>query len=100
MNSPFVTSVSLDSYPDSLKDGQFVAVCPHLSNSDFGLWGNGGSAVDENGLKAVFHASVWCAACAVSEAPIEFRRSKFYGGRLNFGWWEFSLSRIGRPKKA
>ena len=105
MSQPLESFSSPSNRPLNLKDGDFVAVCPHLPIAGFPIWGAGGKASNQaDDLQiAYFHFSVMCPRCAstaVDHTKIEFRRAKFYDEKLNFGWWEFQPNRDpGRPKK-
>lgn len=91
--------IKLLDYPESLKPGDFVAVCPHLdAGSVGGNWAPGGQATNSERGTSFFNFRVLCGRCVGSES-VEFRRAKFYDGKLNFGWWRFEPSAIGRPKK-
>ena len=100
MNEP----IELSNYPKELKTGQFVAVCTHLPCSGNEHWLEGGKALEidpeANNNAAYFSYSVVCGQCVeLDRFTIEFRRAKFYNGKLNFGWWQFETKAYpGRPK--
>lgn len=91
-------------FPESLKPGGFVAVCPHLEpeiqKDETAMevhWGAGGTATNDKGETASFAATATCNACTSDRIGIEFRRAKFLTDHLSFGWWEFQPTRMGRP---
>jgi hypothetical protein len=91
-------------FPDTLKEGNFVAVCPHIDieKDEVPHWGPGGDGISEDGKReTIFHLSAMCDECkAAIDRPIECFRAKFFGGKLHFGFWEFVPTRNpGRPKK-
>lgn len=86
------------SFPEHLKNGDFVLACPHFKVDESGVvalpsacyWGSGGKAKNDKGETVTVAARVWCNKCAnVLESSIEYRRVRFFGGKLNVGWWAF-----------
>jgi len=84
-------------FPKDLKSGDFVAVCPHFATeremiimSQHPYWGKGGAAKNDKGELAIFNATLTCQACSkLPNNDIAFRRTRFFGGRLNTGWWVY-----------